>query len=415
MPIRATRPAVPPPPWLCLDSSPTTFTFDRDGRQLAIGCEDCFVRVLDAGDASVRTRIRLDSPAGMLAFDPPGDVLMVSTEDGAVALYELGSGQRVAELVPASDGGPALAAWIGTGDSLLLGSAEDVREYRYRPTDELIAQNHAYARQRAVVRQLNDRQLAAAWKAATDLRKLDAVLAETAQETVCAVALRDQGQPPQEEWLDELLPRATVATLLRLGHAAYAGGHFAQAREWLRDAFDRTDGQVDAYTALHLAQCDYLAGAYDKAAVQFHRLLERPDLDAAHVPTVQLQEVAALVLADERERARAVAWSIGSLRRDSPHVDAVAVASARDIARFLTGVGSESLLATSVERLLGQFAEGSLRFHDDGSFFSGELARKRKDRQTAAAEYQRCIDLARDEWPANWARFRLLGLSATGS
>ena len=41
----------------------------------------------------------------------------------------------------------------------------------------------------------------------------------------------------------------------------------------------------------------------------------------------------------------------------------------------------------------------------------GELARRRGDLPQAVLQYQRCIDLSRDAWPANWARFRLVQLA----
>jgi len=64
-----------------------------------------------------------------------------------------------------------------------------------------------------------------------------------------------------------------------------------------------------------------------------------------------------------------------------------------------------------VDSLLGNVGERPLLFQEDVQFFAGELARQRGDLSGAAVRYQRCIDLARDEWPANWSRYRLSQLA----
>jgi predicted RNA polymerase sigma factor len=69
-------------------------------------------------------------------------------------------------------------------------------------------------------------------------------------------------------------------------------------------------------------------------------------------------------------------------------------------------VGWETLLTA-----LGQTAF-ALEFQDDAHFFRGELARQRGDLAEATVQYQRCIDVSRDPWPANWSRFRLAQLAA---
>lgn len=260
-------------------------------------------------------------------------------------------------------------------------------------------------------RHLADGEFAAAWEEAAALRKRDFALARGTHETILVTTLRRPGYDIPENWIATVMADAPAHALLRLGHAAYEGERYERAVTWLRQARACLGTDVDAYTALRIAQCDYVAGNYGQATEEFARLLERPDLDAAHIPTVQLQLTAALVLAGKLSEARAVTFRIGSVRRRSPSYDVVATNSARDIARFLTGLESESLLAAGVQRLLAEFAGESLQFHDDDPFFKGELARHRGDPAEAAAQYQRCIDLARDAWPANWARFRLLQLS----
>jgi tetratricopeptide (TPR) repeat protein len=294
---------------------------------------------------------------------------------------------------------------------MLLGHKEGLSEHAYRDTDDLITRNRAYARHRAAVRHLADGQVEAAWQSAAALRKDDDALGWGAQVAILDSLLRRVGQDVPEEWINTVVGGAPPHTLLRLGHAAYDGERFELAGPWLEQGGAQVADAPDAETALRIAQCRHLAGEYALAAEQFGRVLRAPDLDNATIPTVQLQQVAALVLAARTDEARAAAYRVDSLRRPSPRIDVVAATSARDIARFLTGLTSENLLAASVEALLGRFAEGSLRFHDDGPFFAGELARQRGDLKEAQAQYQRCIDLARDTWPSNWARFRLLQLS----
>ena len=51
-------------------------------------------------------------------------------------------------------------------------------------------------------------------------------------------------------------------------------------------------------------------------------------------------------------------------------------------------------------------------YRDDVEFFLGENAHRRNEMSVARDHYQRCLDLARDRWPANWARFRLRQLDA---
>jgi hypothetical protein len=93
----------------------------------------------------------------------------------------------------------------------------------------------------------------------------------------------------------------------------------------------------------------------------------------------------------------------------------VAQAAARAIARFITGLESDAPLAAGWETLLTTFGQTAfaLEFHDDVHFFRGELARRRGDIATAMVHYQRCIDLSRDPWPANWSRFRLAQLASS--
>ena len=236
------------------------------------------------------------------------------------------------------------------------------------------------------------------------------------QATVLEAALRRVGPEIPAAWEKTVLADAPACTCLRLGHAAFGGEHYAQARQWLRAGAERASGVVDAYTALRIAQCDYLAGEYAQAAAEFADLLERADFAAEHIPTAQLQQAAALVLAGQVQAAQAVAWQIGALRPNALHSDIGATNAARNITRTITGLEGDRPVAAIVGQLLGEVTTEGLRgfyerFYDDVHFFQAELARSRGDRENAAALYQRCIDVAQDPWPANWARYRLRKLS----
>jgi hypothetical protein len=92
--------------------------------------------------------------------------------------------------------------------------------------------------------------------------------------------------------------------------------------------------------------------------------------------------------------------------------DRLSVISATNIGKYIAGASTEGLLVKSVETLLSRFAEGSLDYHDDPYFFFGELARYRGDRSEALLQYERCIEMARDEWPSSWARYRIEQMSS---
>jgi len=215
---------------------------------------------------------------------------------------------------------------------------------------------------------------------------------------------------------------------VQLAHAAYAGQRFDLARAWLRSARERlmgvsgsaTDGvgpsgdcsMLDATTALRMAECDYLAGDLAAATAGFAHVLALPDLPPALAPTVALERTAALVLDGRVTEARAAAQRIGEARGRRPPADPIIATAARIVARALTGEEQQRPALSAFDDLLTRLDERSLLYRDDGPFFLGELARQRGDAAQALVQYQRCLDLARDTWPANWARYRLAELAA---
>jgi hypothetical protein len=220
--------------------------------------------------------------------------------------------------------------------------------------------------------------------------------------------------------------------LLRLGHAAYDGDRFELAAQWLRAAAKGFGEDLDAYSVLRLAQLDYLGRRFDVAAAGFQQVLDRPDLDPAHVPTIQLQLASALLQAGELEQARRVALRIGAVDPARVRTNEIATISAKGIVRYITGLQSEVPTADFIVRSLTGLEtdsptgalmqalarpftdlESSLDYQDDAPFFEGELARYKGKVALAVQKYQMCVDLARDNWPSNWARYRLTELSDT--
>jgi tetratricopeptide (TPR) repeat protein/predicted Ser/Thr protein kinase len=403
-----------PEPWVVLDSPAIALTFDARGEQLAAACDDGFIRVLTLADAKPKCRIRPPEPVRTLAFNPAGQVLLARGQ-GDASVIDLATGERVLQ-VPISTADPGmLAAWIGRNDTMLFGQSTGIFEHDYNRTDALIAQNRSYARQRAVARKLAEGEVEHAWAEIELLNAVDPACATNMRVLVLEAALRRRSQDIPPAWLDSVADITDPATWLRLGHAAYEGERFAQAGTWLGRGAELSGGQLDASTELRIAQCRYLAGDYLAAAEAFGQLTQRPDLYSALLPTVQLEQVAALVLGQDAARARSIAAHIGSFSRAAVRADPAAMDAARDIARTLTGLETERPVIAWFTQLAAEAVENlrvvDLRFHDDAYFFEGELARVSGNRAHALASYQRCIDLARDEWPSGWARYRLRQLS----
>lgn len=420
-------------PWLRLDAPATSLAFNRTGEYLAVACEDDILRLISVGRREIRHRIAIGQSVSALAFNPRDDVLLVRTVDGTVRLYDPATGEGLANWPLAAESEQPLAAWVGDdADAMLLGQDHRVFEYRYAAADAIIERNRAYARERRVAESLANANYADAWQAATELRELDAQRGSAVQLAVLDAALRRPNVEVPAAWIEAACPTMTEApaaaarTCLRLGHAAYDGERYELARSWLRRGFDLTAEDesaaarapsttplpaVDALTRLRLAQCDYLVGAYDEAAQGLAGVLRQPDLDPAGAPAAALQRVVALLRAGRTGEARRAALHIGDPDPFGRRSEVVATTYASVIARLLTGVERESAAAAVLDSLLASFGERPLLFQDDEHFFAGEMATQRGAPAEAVEHYQRCLDLARDEWPANWARYRLSQLT----
>lgn len=394
-------------PWMQLDSPAERVVFNRTGDYLAVACEDRVIRVISVPAKEVRHRIPVDQAVTTLAFNPRDDVLLVRLRDGSLRLHDPATGERLTSWTAPTENPRALGVWSGTQDALLLEEDGAVYEYRYAAADAVIERNRAFGHEQQIARLLRDNDYDAAWHVARELEARSPRRAQAARLVLLETRLATAGREVPNDWPLDVLRAAPPALSVRLGHAAYAGQRFAVARELLTTAARDLDGAVDALTRLRIAQCDYLAEDYVAAAAGLEQALLQPDLSPREVPAAQLQQVAALLLADELAAARRIALKIGERDPFGRTLDVVGVTYASVIARVITGIERESAAATILDSLLGSVGEHRLALQDDEHFFAGELARQRNDPGAAADHYQRCIDLARDNWPSDWARFRL--------
>ena len=396
-------------PWLELESPATRVAFNRSGEYLAAACEDNALRIVLVPRAAVLHRVPLPLPVRALAFHPQDDVLLARLADGTVRLIDPATGESLATWAQPARTDRPLAAWIVADDGLLLGDETGVYEQRYRDADALIEHNRMHARSREVLRLVADGRFAAAWDAAEA-----AGLGPDMLESIAELALRRRVRLPAG-WTGRLLDDTTPRrTWLRLGHAAYDGEQFDLARSWLERARELGGDPLDAVTLQRIAECAYLADDYVTAAAGLAAAHAAPDFEPARLPTVLLEQVAALMLADRPAEARQVALRLGETETLSRSGDLIATTAARIISRFLTGLESESLMSAGLDGLLASFADRSLDYRDDVHFFAGELLRHRGRSEEAAVLYQRCIDVSRDVWPAGWSRHRLAQLAAGG-
>jgi tetratricopeptide (TPR) repeat protein/predicted Ser/Thr protein kinase len=409
-------PTISAEPWLKLDAPPAAVAFSRTGAYLAAACDDNVLRLISVARHEVRQRIPISGRVSALAFNPRDDILLVRTADGTIRLIDPATGESIAAWpLPAGTSDP-LAVWVGDdADAMLLGQGQGVYEYRYAGADAIIERNRSYACEQRVARSLANADFPAAWDTALRLTELDAQRGRCAQRAVLEAALRRPNVDVPARWAQETLLNAGSMDYARLGHAAYDGERFDLAREWLGRSAALAGAAVDATTRWRLAACEYLGGNYDGAESGLAAALQQPDFDPGQAPTAALQRVAALWLAGRTSAARSAALQVGAPDAQGRRGDPVAATYASAIARVMTGIEREDRLATVVDSLLGNVGERPLLFKEDVHFFAGELARQRGDRNGAAIRYQRCIDLARDEWPANWAHYRLNQLASAAA
>ena len=395
------------PPWLALDSAANLLAVDRAGQRVAAMCDDGFVRIVSVPDAQVTGTLHIGQTVASLAFNPTGDVLLVRSDDGVLSMYTLDTLARITHWQLAEADERAMGVWIGDDDALLVAQGRMVHELRPAAVDTLIDDNRSNAIQRRIARALSDHDYQTAWQESHRLESLNDELALDAQAVILDQVLRRPRARIPASWIKRLQADGSPLTELRLGHAAHAGGRFALARGFFQDAAHVLDERLDAYTQWKRLECEYLLGDPTTTADQLGELLYRDELDDADVPRVFLQWLGALALADRQSEIREIlrgAISHPRLRRMAP---SAAMTAAQMVGHTLADEESGQSTSIQLRSILGRFEGLTVPYLDDIEFFSGELSRKWGDIDAARASYERCIDVAADEWPANWAALRL--------
>jgi hypothetical protein len=400
----------PPASWMTLDSSPVRLTIDPSGAWLAAACEDGAVRVLSILDLSEKGRIAVPASVTSLAFTADGSVLMIRTADGTLALHDTETLDRLTRWTYPQPGSKGLAAWVGGRDTLLLSEAGGVFEHNFWAADPLIEENRTFGLERDLARRLAENQPFAAWQTAERIAKLDRQRGRAAQRDVIISMLQRPGRSIRPEWIQSVSEGGSGQDLLRLGHAAYSGGHYALARDLLTRA-QTALSNVDAMTRWRLAQCEYVLDEPAKAAEGLRDLVDLPGLSPADAARTRMQLMAALYLADKPREAEAVLRGLDKLSSPQERAAATDQMAAVVVGSSLLGAQEQTQWAGTLQALLSQFREAWLPYRDDIEFFSGERARKAGDLNAARQHYQLCIDIANDPWPAPWARHRLKQLS----
>lgn len=407
-PTRSLEAAPRNEPLVTLESPANLVATDRAGRLLAVACDDGMLRLLAMPDAAPIGMIPMGRAANAIAFDSTGDALLVQSGDGQVAIYEVATLEPIANWTATV--GPA--GWVGKNDSILFAQDERV-VLRDRPgAPQMRAANESAALQRSISRQLLSGQYEQAWAAISRLEELDAARAETTRELIVERALRRKGGWAIA-YVDDVTRDAQPELLLRLGRAAVEGGYFGLGQNLLERGIEAAGGAVDTISLLRRAECRYLLGRPEAAVAALREVSERDDLHVTDLARVYLELAAAAALSDSPEYARKTLVLFEARVARLPAVDLAGVLATRLIGSVIVGQQSENELATGLAAVL-KLVEGQWVEHrDDLEFFMAELARRNGDIALARQRYQRCIDIARDEWPSGWARYRLAQLGAT--
>jgi serine/threonine protein kinase/WD40 repeat protein len=396
-------------PWNVLDAGAYRAEFDRAGRAVALACDDGTVRVINLLDVSERAQFRVHREVNALSFNAAGTALLVRAADSAVTLFDVDTEERIAELGEHAAIGTHLGAWIGDGDSIVLSESDGLYETLQRSADDAIRAGGAFARQRHLIRKIDENDLAAAWIEAGKLRETNEALGYDAQVAVAEIALRRTRVEPTAGWVDTVLIDATPQSRLRLGHAAYEGGRFEIAWNCLRQAGAQSDGTLDPRSARRLAACEYLLGDAGVAADLLGDLLSRSTFARADIAQVSVERLLALSFAGRVSAARTVVGQLETQARSGQALPGMPTAVM--LGKLLLDQHSDEKMSQVSKMLLANVVDQFPETRDDIEFFAAEQARARGDLDAARGRYQRCIDLAVDAWPANWAQFRLKQLS----
>lgn len=397
--------------WAALDSAAYLLAFDRAGNTLAAACDDGTVRLISVLDVSEISSIPVGRKLNSLSFNETGELLLTRGEDGAVEIIEAATGERISQWPGTISGANALAAWFGRDDAIVVSERDGVFQIRHKGVDGAIAASRAFAQQRRVARRLGDPDLSLAWSESERLVRLDGALGAEAQCAIVEQSLRRLRSEPKDDWIKSIENSPSADILLRLGHAAYEGNRFDLAFRWFMRCENMRGHPLDRDAQRRLAGCEYLLGKEGDAAERLGRLVDESQSWSADTGRLTVEWIAALVANQQVDAARRVVRTF-----ETPNIAGDRAPFATIAAQVLGGVlveDARELKLTTVQRSIVSVLETPLAqsqwslYRDDVEFLLGENARRRGELETARAHYQRCIDLARDEWPANWARYRL--------
>jgi len=389
--------------WLVLDSPAEQIAFAADGRYLVAACDDGVLRLIDVETPRVVAEKNAEAPARSLAIDPAGQSLAVHGADGVLRICSLPDLRLVTEWrwTQVAPGDESLVAWLGT--RLVFSDADGVTFLDLAELDAAVEKNRANAWKAGIAQRLALRDYEAARDAALAPPEGAESLEDDALVAVCDAVLRAGRSGWAEERARRLSARTDTPAALRLAHAAYDGGLFALARELFDQAANHETSPLDAQSAWRRAECAYLAGDFDAAAAELDAVLLMRDLDRFSADRAQLERIAALAIAGRRAEARSHLQFVRPVGPEPPPSQPSPAAAI--VGTFLLS-GRESVLGGEPP-LIPQLEQLWVAYKDDMEFFAGELARRRGDAAEARERYQRCVDLAREPWPANWARYRL--------
>lgn len=406
---RATRrqESVARDPWTVLDAPAERIAFDRGGTLAALGCADGFVRLLDPADATEIAAINLGKSITSVSIDAAGETLLCRSSDGAVFLNDLHTLEQLAHWPGIDPGRRPLAIWFGPNDDILLAERTAIRELAPARYDRLIDDNRVYARQRRIARALTAYRYDEAWEHAAQLESDWPELAHDMRIRILSELLRRPRARLNPGWIDDVTAELDPLSALQLGHAAYEGNRIDIAFRNLCYTAERLEDRIDAHTSWRIAECLYLLDRPGESRAELLATLRRPDFNAHDLPRAYLGLLAAQALMPDLADYGDLRQLLESTPRLARAAGSAEMTTLQWIGRALFESGARPGSHGQMQAMLGYLEGLSVPYRDELVFIAGETARARGDLTLAARQYQRCIDLARGDWPANWARYRL--------
>lgn len=392
--------------WTYLEAPAARMAFDASGRVGAFACEDGFIRLIAMLDTTELGHLNIGKTVTSLAFNPDGTLLLVSTEAGTVRLYDVTSFEHVATLAD-DDATPRRAVWLAD-QGVLISDGDVVRQYDYVKADEKIQAGRRFAQCRRVARAIKDYDYDSAWEYAGILAQAASAAGRDARLIVAEELLRRPRSYVSDSLLRTIRDEASDAALLRLAHAAHAGGRYVLAREIMAAAEIPLEA-LDANSVWVFATASFLSGDIAAARERYEAALVREDLARDQFPTVWLQH--ALTLA---HAGAPLPVGGDGLSPNAPQYGIVDLTMPRAI-DLLVELLHDRTRARAREQLgvLTSFGVGVWgEFRDDVELVLGESACIAGDFEAARQHFRRCLDLARSDWTYQWAQRRLEMIAA---